>query len=114
MFKRKNGFIKIIAFATFAQMFVYTSLFAQGLDATLFDQIKRGTGAPTEMTQVRSPIDNMREREYVDQLNEQLEKRLLAGPSLIEENFNSLTMEISAPVKLLLSNSVILFLIEFR
>ena len=97
MFKRKNGFIKIIAFATFAQMFVYTSLFAQGLDATIFDQIKRGTGAPTEMTQVRSPIDNMREREYVDQLNEQLEKRLLAGPSLIEENFNSLTMEISAP-----------------
>jgi len=102
MFKRKNGFIKIIAFATFAQMFVYTSLFAQGIDATIIDQIKKESGAPSEMTQVRSPIDNMRESEYVDQLNEQLEKRKLDGPSLIEENFNSLIMEISAPDKVAL------------
>ncbi len=62
---------------------------AQGLDQNIFDQIKRQTGSTTDATQVRSPLDQLREQDYMDKLNLQLEERRKAGPSIIEQDYNA-------------------------
>ncbi len=90
MIKRKNSiFMKTVSVILGMQILCGVSVFAQGLDQTIFDQIKRQTGATTDATRVRSPLDQTREQEYVDQLNAQLEKRRYAGPSNIEMDYNS-------------------------
>ncbi|HRW30660.1 MAG TPA: SLBB domain-containing protein, partial [Emcibacteraceae bacterium] len=63
--------------------------FAQsGLEQSIFDQIKRQTGSTTDATTVRSPLDQSRQQDYIDKLNEQLERRNNAGPSIIEKDYN--------------------------
>tara|TARA_R110002096_G_scaffold416576_3_gene619719 strand:- start:162632 stop:165415 length:2784 start_codon:yes stop_codon:yes gene_type:complete len=89
MIKRKLGFIKILSFFIIAQLISGSSLFAQGLDQTIFDQIKRQTGATSDATRVQSPLDQQREQEYLQQLSLRLEERREAGPSIIEDDYNS-------------------------
>ena len=89
MIKRKLSFIKILSFICIVQFLCPAQLVAQGLDQTLFDQIRRQSGATTTATQIRSPIDQLREQEYLNRLNEQLQKRKDAGPSVIERDYNS-------------------------
>lgn len=63
--------------------------FAQGLEQSIFDQIQRRTGSATATTMVQSPLDQAREQAYMEELAEQLENRKAAGPSIIEEDYNS-------------------------
>ena len=89
MVKRKLGFIKLFSLFVITQVLFGSSLFAQGFDQNIFDQIKRQTGSTTEATSVKSPLDQSREQDYVEKLNEQLEARRFAAPSIIENDFNS-------------------------
>lgn len=89
MIKRKFSFIKIVSFFFILEVICSAQLLAQGLDQNLFDQIRRQTGATTAMTQVRSPLDQLREQEYLNRLNQQLQQRRSAGSSVIENDYNS-------------------------
>ena len=82
--------LKMIATLTFIAQSIFGTLsFGQGLDQSIFDQIKQQTGSTTDTTQVKSPLDELREQDYLDRLNTQLEQRLNAGPSMIEEDYNA-------------------------
>lgn len=89
MIKRKLNITKILSFFFILEIICSAQLFAQGLDQNLFDQIRRQTGATTATTQVRSPLDQLREQEQLNRLSEQLQKRKNAGPSIIENDYNS-------------------------
>ncbi|MEZ5758744.1 MAG: polysaccharide biosynthesis/export family protein [Emcibacteraceae bacterium] len=89
MVRRKNSVLKILSFFLVVQIAGMCSAFAQsGLEQSIFDQIKRQTGSTTDATTVRSPLDQTRQQDYVDKLNEQLERRKNAGPSIIEKDYN--------------------------
>lgn len=89
MIKRKFH-LKMMATLALVAQFLFSSLsFGQGLDQSIFDQIKQQTGSTTATTQVRSPLDQSREQVYLNQLNMQLEERMDADPSIIEEDYNS-------------------------
>jgi len=73
MIKRKLNITKILSFFFILEIICSAQLFAQGLDQNLFDQIRRQTGATTATTQVRSPLDQLREQEQLNRLSEQLQ-----------------------------------------
>ncbi len=81
--------LKTISLISIVLPLFATSSFAQGLDQTIFDQIQRRTGSTTNATVVRSPLDQAREQAYIQELQEQLERRRDAGPSIIEEDYNA-------------------------
>jgi len=85
----KWKFIKIVSFFALTQIIFNPALFAQGLDTDFFNQIKRQTGSTTDRTVVQSPIDDAREAEYLNQLDEQSKRKINAPPSIIENDFNS-------------------------
>ena len=89
MIKRIYSFLKVLSILFTLQFFLGTGAVGQGLDQNIFDQIKQQTGSTTEATSVQSPLDQARELDYVEKLNEQLEARKNAGPSIIEQDFNS-------------------------
>lgn len=69
---------------------VFTSqLVAQGFDPEILDQIRQRTGNVGQMNTIQSPLDQMRERQYIEQLNTQLEARKDEGFSIIEEDYNN-------------------------
>ena len=85
----KWKFIKIVSLFALIQVIFNSVLFAQGLDTDFFNQIKRQTGSTTDRTVVQSPIDDARDAEYLNQLDEQLKRKINAPPSIIENDFNS-------------------------
>lgn len=95
MNKRKIVTKRILALFTVFTFMGLHSLFAQSLEQSIFDQIQQRTGSSTQATQVRSPLDQSREQDYLNNLYMQLEERRKAGPSVIEQDFmarkNSIT-----------------------
>ena len=89
MTNRKLSLIKTLSYFLIINIFAGSMSFAQGLDQSIFDQIKKQTGAATTTTQVRSPLDQLRDQEYMSRINEQLQKRQNAGKSIIEKDYNS-------------------------
>ena len=89
MTNRKLNLIKTLSYFFIINIFAGSMSFAQGLDQNIFDQIKKQTGAATTTTQVRSPLDQLRDQEYMSRINEQLQKRQNAGQSIIEKDYNS-------------------------
>jgi polysaccharide biosynthesis/export protein len=89
MIDNRFGVIKLIVFSFILSLPSAQNLLAQGLDQNIFDQIKQKTGATTDSTQVNSPLDQLREQDYLDKLNFELEERLRAGPSIVEQDYNS-------------------------
>lgn len=70
--------------------FVFTfSLIAQDFDPEILNQIRQRSGNVGQVNTIQSPLDQMRERQYVEQLNTQLEARKNEGFSLIEEDYNN-------------------------
>ncbi|MCP5382860.1 MAG: SLBB domain-containing protein [Kordiimonadaceae bacterium] len=88
MIERKNSVLKILSFFLVMQLVGISSLSAQGIDQNFFDQIKKETGSASDATNIRSPLDKAREEDYMNKLNEQLERRKNAGPSIIEYDYN--------------------------
>ena len=69
--------------------FVFSShLFAQDFDPEILSQIRQRTGNVGQVNTIQSPLDQMRERQYIEQLNTQLEARRNEGFSRIEEDYN--------------------------
>jgi len=89
MIKRKPNFKKILSFFFIMEIICSGQLLAQSLDQSLVDQMRRQSGATTAATQIHSPIDQLREQEYLNRLNEQLQQRRDASPSIIERDYNS-------------------------
>ncbi len=89
MINRKFVVKNVCALFLVVSFFSTSSLFAQGLDQNIFDQIKRQTGSRTTTTQIRSPLDQLREQDYLNTLNQQLEQKKGAEPSIIENDYNS-------------------------
>lgn len=88
MIKEKIILTKILATCVVMLLLNNQSVFSQGLEQNIFDQIKKQTGAQSTITRVQSPLDQLRERDYMEKLNVQLEKRRGASPSVIENDYN--------------------------
>ena len=61
MITSKINIIKIITLFFILPLLFMQSVWAQGLDQNIFDQIRQQTGARNETTQVQSPLDQLRE-----------------------------------------------------
>ncbi len=89
--------LKAISLFLIALLMSGSTSFAQGLDQSIFDQIQRRTGSATATTRVQSPLDEAREQAYMQELQEQLERRKSAGPSIIEEDYNNRRVSLNLP-----------------
>lgn len=71
-------------------VFVFTAhAFAQDFDPEMLNQLRQRSGNIGQQSiNVQSPLDQLRERQYIEQLNTQLEARKDEGFSRIEEDYN--------------------------
>lgn len=71
-------------------VFVFTAhAFAQDFDPEMLNQLRQRSGNIGQQSiSVQSPLDQLRERQYIEQLNTQLEARKDEGFSRIEEDYN--------------------------
>lgn len=71
-------------------IFVFTALStAQDIDPEMLNQLRQRSGNISQQSMsVQSPLDQLRERQYIEQLNTQIEARKNEGPSRIEDDFN--------------------------
>lgn len=85
----KKNIIKIISLSLMG-VFVFTAhAFAQGFDPEILNQLRQRSGNTGQQSiSVQSPLDQLRERQYIEQLNTQLEARNNEGFSRIEEDYN--------------------------
>ena len=89
MFKMKNNIVKIISLSLVGIVIFTTQLIAQDLDPEIFNQLRQRSGSTGQQSiTVQSPLDQLRERQYVEQLNTQLEARKKEGFSRIEQDYN--------------------------
>ena len=82
-------FIHIVSFFALTQIIFNSALFAQGIDTDFINSLNRQNGAATPIQVVQSPLDQARQAEYMNQLDEQLRSKISAPPSVIENDFNS-------------------------
>ena len=78
MIQWKFKFIKIISFLIITQIIFNSPLFAQGLDTDLLNSLNRQNGSATPSLVVQSPLDQARQAEYTNQLDEQLRSKISA------------------------------------
>ncbi len=71
-------------------VFVFTAhAFAQDFDPEILNQLRQRSGNTGQQSiSVQSPLDQLRERQYIEQLNTQLEARKDEGFSRIEQDYN--------------------------
>ncbi|MGY8984458.1 MAG: polysaccharide biosynthesis/export family protein, partial [Sphingomonadales bacterium] len=82
-------FIHIVSFFALTQIIFNSALFAQGIDTDFINSLNRQNGSATPTQVVQSPLDQARQAEYMNQLDEQLRSKISAPPSVIENDFNS-------------------------
>ena len=85
----KKNIIKIISLSLMG-VFVFTArAFAQDFDPEILNQLRQRSGNTGQQSiSVQSPLDQLRERQYIEQLNTQLEARKDEGFSRIEQDYN--------------------------
>lgn len=85
----KNKLLKLVPLSLMGVVVFFSNVFAQDFNMEMLDQIRQRSGNVGQQSiSVQSPLDQMRERQYIEQLNTQLEARQNEGFSRIEEDYN--------------------------
>ena len=90
MFKMKNNIINIISLSLMGFFIFSTQIIAQDFDPEILNQLSRQrSGSVSQQSiNVQSPLDQLREQQYLEQLDTQLEASMNEGFSRIEQDYN--------------------------
>jgi polysaccharide biosynthesis/export protein len=89
MLKVKLKILECVLISALTYLSASTILFAQTFDPEMLNQIRQRTGNTGQMNTIQSPLDQIRERQYIQDLNTQLNDRINQGPSPLENDYNS-------------------------